>query len=623
MQYVRWPQSSGGTSIPEYANFASLPVSAPNGQLAITLASPASLYEFDSTEGQWNLVGPGGGSGVSMVGTFDSQAPALNGAVVNDPYLYMQSATASVPGLVNNTTQTFSGNKTFTGTIGASNFSGSSSGTNTGDVTLGTANGLGLSGQVLSLQLASGSQNGALSSTDWTTFNSKQAAGSYLTALTGDGTASGPGSAAFTLATVNTNVGSFGSSTSIPSFTVNAKGLITAASGNAVVAPAGTLTGSTLASGVTASSLTSVGTIGTGVWQGTAIGTTYGGLGGNFGSSSGALSISGGTVSAGTLSVSNGGSGNSSLTAYAILAGGTTSSGAMQQVSGLGSSGQVLTSNGAGALPTWQNASGSGANTSLSNLASVAVNADINPGSDATINIGSSSKRYHTLWLDNSGSNTAPTLAFYDSVHSSYAGIYFTANGAGAMVFASQSRDTFMIQNNGNTPGAFAGRQDYVLQSIGYYEASGIQGISDGNGNGGTNCPLSLTAANTQGTSSQPTYAVQLASVATTNNSSTKITENDLQSGTAGLFEFRIIGIRTGGSAGVAGDAYSNVITGTYTNISGTATLVGSLTTNEQRSNSNCTSSISISGAAVRVFVTGDTNNNYTWHCTTIFQYAK
>jgi hypothetical protein len=37
-----------------------------------------------------------------------------------------------------------------------------------------------------------------------------------------------------TLATVNSNVGSFGSSTSVPSFTVNAKGLITAASATAI-----------------------------------------------------------------------------------------------------------------------------------------------------------------------------------------------------------------------------------------------------------------------------------------------------------------------------------------------------------------------------------------------------
>jgi hypothetical protein len=47
------------------------------------------------------------------------------------------------------------------------------SGSNSGDVTLGTANGLSLAGQVLSLQLATGSVPGALSAADWTTFNSK------------------------------------------------------------------------------------------------------------------------------------------------------------------------------------------------------------------------------------------------------------------------------------------------------------------------------------------------------------------------------------------------------------------------------------------------------------------
>ena len=48
-----------------------------------------------------------------------------------------------------------------------------------------------------------------------------------------------------------------------------------------VTAAAGTLSGSTLASGVTASSLTSVGTIATGVWNGTAITGQYGGTGVN------------------------------------------------------------------------------------------------------------------------------------------------------------------------------------------------------------------------------------------------------------------------------------------------------------------------------------------------------
>lgn len=58
----------------------------------------------------------------------------------------------------------------------------------------------------------------------------KQPVGNYITALTGDATASGPGSAALTLATVNLNVGSFGSASSVATFTVNAKGLVTAAS---------------------------------------------------------------------------------------------------------------------------------------------------------------------------------------------------------------------------------------------------------------------------------------------------------------------------------------------------------------------------------------------------------
>jgi hypothetical protein len=69
-------------------------------------------------------------------------------------------------------------------------------------VTIGTANGLSLSTQVLSLGLASSSANGALSSTDWTTFNNKQNTltnpvtastftANYLSKFTGSGYAIG------------------------------------------------------------------------------------------------------------------------------------------------------------------------------------------------------------------------------------------------------------------------------------------------------------------------------------------------------------------------------------------------------------------------------------------------
>lgn len=60
----------------------------------------------------------------------------------------------------------------------------------------------------------------------------------------------------------------------------------------------------------------------------------------------------------GTAVVAGGGTGNTTFTAYSVIAAGTTATGAFQNVSGLGSSGNVLTSNGAGALPTWQAVSG-------------------------------------------------------------------------------------------------------------------------------------------------------------------------------------------------------------------------------------------------------------------------
>jgi hypothetical protein len=66
-------------------------------------------------------------------------------------------------------------------------------------------------------------------------------------------------------------------------------------------------------------------------------------------------SLSAGSLTLDTdLAVTEGGTGASSQTAYAVLAGGTTSTGAYQSVASVGTSGQVLTSNGAGALPTFQ-----------------------------------------------------------------------------------------------------------------------------------------------------------------------------------------------------------------------------------------------------------------------------
>ena len=97
-------------------------------------------------------------------------------------------------------------------------------------------------------------------------------------ALTGDITTSA-GALATTLATVNGNVGSFGSSTSCPAFTVNAKGLITAASASTCAPAIGSITG--LGTGVATALGVAVGSAGAPVINGGALGTPSSGNGTN------------------------------------------------------------------------------------------------------------------------------------------------------------------------------------------------------------------------------------------------------------------------------------------------------------------------------------------------------
>lgn len=99
------------------------------------------------------------------------------------------------------------------------------------------------SGGVISISQSGAATNGYLSSTDWNVFNNKQVAGNYITALTGDASASGPGSVGLTLATVNSSPGSYGNSVTIPVLTVNGKGLITSVTEIAIPTSSSTVIG--------------------------------------------------------------------------------------------------------------------------------------------------------------------------------------------------------------------------------------------------------------------------------------------------------------------------------------------------------------------------------------------
>ena len=222
--------SSGGNTLTIGTTALATAITSINGDTTsaqlITASNPNLSVATTSGNTVLTLVGASLVETGSSVLTFTGATNAVLGTGVT---IQVKQASGSQSGYLSSTDWTTFNNKQATITTGNLTDAGTDGITVTG----GTGAVIG-TGTSISQHVADTTHSGYLSSTDWNTFNGKQASGNYITALTGDATASGPGSVALTLATVNASPGSFGSASSSLSATVNAKGLITALSSQSI-----------------------------------------------------------------------------------------------------------------------------------------------------------------------------------------------------------------------------------------------------------------------------------------------------------------------------------------------------------------------------------------------------
>lgn len=270
--------------------------------------------------------------------------------------------------------------------------------------------------------------------------------------LTGDVTSVGN---ATTLATVNSNVGTFGSATQSVQFTVNGKGLMTAAANVTVTPAVGSITG--LGTGVATALAINVGSAGAFVTFNGALGTPSSGTATNLTGLPVGTGISGlGTGVATALAV-NVGSAGAFVTFNGAL--GTPSSGTATNITGL-----PLSTGVTGVLAISKGGNGGGP-TGRIGLWLTAVNANsANTDNAVTVGLPSPYTKYQVTVLRLYNPSTSMTTAT--------AGL-FTSTGGGGFAITANAAISGLTTNSVETAGAVLNMT--ILGTTAYFTSATLQ----------------------------------------------------------------------------------------------------------------------------------------------------
>lgn len=129
----------------------------------------------------------------------------------------------------------------------------------------------------------------------------------------------------------------------------------------------------------------------------------------------------------------------------------------------------------------------------------------------------------------------------------------------------------------------------------------------------------SITALSSTATNDNPTVTTYQNRTTTTDATTATLHTITLADETAYTVTAHVVGRRTGGTAGTAGDSIVYLLTDAFMRTGGGgATRIGAafgpILLFNRRDNPVVDITTDTSGNDVRVRVTGDTNNNYTWH---------